>query len=182
MFPIVALQIERISFRRQFSGNLKDEEELFVRAFTYGYQNITKDILKIDNLNQRLRFVFSEERIDLNDPKKNIFVIDAYYKDRLVGFISFEEYDPSNKIYIRALAIDPSFIGKGLGKKLIFICNDYLPNAKKLILATRACNEKAIGFYKHLGFQKCEKVPHGWDPARFIGFEYDISDAEIVPA
>lgn len=169
---IAGLPVENIVFKRVFAGDLKEEAELFIRSFLYAHRDVPKTILQTANAKKRLRLFFAQEPADLNNPQKEIYVIRAEYENTLAGFVSFEKYNIPEIIYIRELAIDPSVMKCGLGKKLVFICKEYVPTIKKIVLATANYNENAIGFYKHLGFTQCADIPHGWDPNLFIGLEY----------
>ena len=61
----------------------------------------------------------------------------------------------SHIAYFGSFAMHPDFRGKGLGKRIMLEVIDRLrkEGVKRLELLVVCDNERAIGFYKHLGFQ-----------------------------
>ncbi len=173
--PLFGIQIQDVIFTRVFSGSLKEEEDFLVRAFLYAYRGIPADVLKTDNVEKRFRLFFVEESIDLNNPDKEIYVIRAEYNNELIGYVSFEHYGAPDTVYIRELGVDPSVMQCGLGRKLVFICKEYIPCVRRIILATTVYNKNAREFYKHVGFTESADVPHDLDPSMFVGLEYLVS-------
>lgn len=68
----------------------------------------------------------------------------VYLEEEILGFISI-----INKEFIGALFVDPNCQGKGIGEKLIKHAKEKYIN---LTLTVYKENEKAVGFYKKVGF------------------------------
>lgn len=167
-----AVALNNVIFKRVYEGQLVDEEELFVESFLHAYRDIPLSILKTNDPEGRLRHFFNYERIELNDGQKEIYFIRAEYENSLIGFVSFEVCKEPGMVYIREMAIAPAYKRCGLGKKLVFLCTEYMPDVQRIVLATTQFNQNAIDFYTHIGFKRTEAVPHGLDPELFIGLEY----------
>lgn len=83
-------------------------------------------------------------------PVSDTFVYDD--KGEIKGFISI-----INKNFIGALFVDMKHQGKGIGKDLLKYSETLFPD---LSLAVYKENEKAVKFYKELGFKIIEERPH----------------------
>jgi len=57
-----------------------------------------------------------------------------------------------------ALFLDPSYHGKGYGKKLLLLIEQTYPKVKKWRLDTPAENEHLHGFYESLGYVKTKEI------------------------
>ena len=55
--------------------------------------------------------------------------------------------------------VDSKSQGKGIGRMLLAASQNLYRQADFITLSTRTFNEKAIGFYKYLGFYETEKTP-----------------------
>ena len=90
------------------------------------------------------------------DPDTNFVLLDRENGDRVVGFatISLRARDfvsvPEAGEVI-ALYVLKEYQGFGLGKQLMEHCISRLPH-RRIVLLVLDGNEKAIGFYKHMGF------------------------------
>jgi putative acetyltransferase len=58
--------------------------------------------------------------------------------------------------HMEALFIDPEFRGTGVGRALVAHALEFQPN---LLTDVNEQNIQAIGFYEHLGFERCGRSP-----------------------
>ena len=102
-------------------------KEVFLRSFYQAYSGYTADQLYLENkpdfLKNCLEAAFEyEETYFYNGKEGSLFiVVRNALTNEVIGFVSFDNTDSSgNKtLYIRKLAIDYAYRGKGIGKRLI---------------------------------------------------------------
>lgn len=80
-------------------------------------------------------------------------VISAWDNDLLVGCARVLS-DLMFRSVIYDLAVLPEYQGIGIGKELVRICREQVPNSEWLVGTT---TEKA-SFYEHIGFNECDDV------------------------
>lgn len=80
-------------------------------------------------------------------------VISAWDEEVLVGCVRVLS-DLMFRSVIYDLAVLPKYQGNGIGKELVRICQEKVPNSEWLVGTTK---EKA-SFYEHIGFNKCDDV------------------------
>ena len=86
------------------------------------------------------------------------FFEDAYQRSTVYLLVSSEGQDQRlmgfaavrRDGYILFLAVSPDFRGSGIGKRLV---GRVVENYDTVTCHARASNEKAMGFYEHLGFE-----------------------------
>lgn len=83
----------------------------------------------------------------------NTFVCDV--DGKIVGFACYgqsrnEDLDNAGEIF--AIYVLKEYQNKGIGKMLMDACFHALKDYKKIVVWALSTNDKAIGFYKHLGF------------------------------
>jgi len=81
----------------------------------------------------------------------------AEHKKRIIGFISFSQYEVSTKTSeISSLYIDPDSAGHGVGKTLINLAFNKLAalEVRKVLLWVVRENQRAIEFYKAVNFKQ----------------------------
>lgn len=80
-------------------------------------------------------------------------VVSAWDEDVLVGCVRVLS-DLMFRSVIYDLAVLPEYQGNGVGKELVRICREKIPNSEWLVGTT---TEKT-SFYQHIGFNKCDDV------------------------
>lgn len=113
-------------------GLLRQNRGFFSRSYTRNKGFLCKDIGHIIQNKQK--------------SKNNNEII----KGKLVGFETVRKDG-----YILFLGVSPDYRGLGIGRKLI---EKAKKEHKSLSCHARTSNEKAIGFYKHLGFEIKKKI------------------------
>ncbi len=127
--------------------------------------NITYKTIK-DLPNEQLYKLFSavswadeesttQSMIDnFNKPFLNsTIVISAWDEDVLVGCVRVLS-DLMFRSVIYDLAVLPEYQGNGIGKELVRICREKVPNSEWLVGTTT----ERTSFYEHIGFNKCDEV------------------------
>ncbi len=86
--------------------------------------------------------------------KENEVIIDLQ-NNQIAGFCCVSIYNEGTTLWIREIAVDPHFQGKGIGKKLIeqAICYGLKKGAVKSFLSADLLNDTAIKLYCKYGFQ-----------------------------
>jgi ribosomal protein S18 acetylase RimI-like enzyme len=80
-----------------------------------------------------------------------------YSEDKLVGFLlGFLSQTKPNQGYIYTIGVAEGYRGNGIGKLLIesFQENIQSLGADEIYLTTTPDNQKALGFYEHMGFEQ----------------------------
>jgi len=104
---------------------------------------------------ESIQKIASEEflRVLLSDPAKWLFVAEEDH--RIIGFASLRENEEDKeKIELSGIIVLSGYEGKGIGTSLY---QEALRTAKdlgfrRMVVKTETFNERAIGFYKKLGF------------------------------
>lgn len=96
-------------------------------------------------------------RIAENYPENTLVLLDREQGDRVAGFACYipaarERSSIPNAGEVCALYILREYQGLGLGKLLLERCLTYLYRPKVVLFVLKG-NDKAIGFYEHMGFQ-----------------------------
>jgi ribosomal protein S18 acetylase RimI-like enzyme len=93
----------------------------------------------------------------LVDQKTRIFV--AEDEDRIVGFASTKE-DGNNYVELSGIIVLESKTGLGVGKQLLEAARSSaaLLGVSKMIVKTEVFNDRAIWFYKRMGFTEMDRT------------------------
>ena len=161
---------------------LLNKEEYKGKKFTVRYKtNGYYDIEKIDTgfdikyikFDSCIEKTFDDEFFGewLNDP----IVYGAFESGKLVGFVEDAIEDWNNRYRISNICIfDELSRNKGIGTLLMntILKQAKLTGARIAILETQTCNEKAISFYKNMGFEVI-----GFDLYSYSN--YDLENHEV---
>ncbi len=82
--------------------------------------------------------------------KKYASVYSAWHNQKLVGLISTMD-DGIMTAYTHYLLVNPSYQGKGIGRRLINMTKEHYKDYTTLILISY---NKEVDFYKHCGFEE----------------------------
>lgn len=164
------LMASQYQYRWVEKGELANEREVFLCAFTQLYKGIPLTVLGVKDLNAFLQEAFDDEVKALNDPHEGVFLVEAHTKDTVVGFLTCNK-ETSDTIYVRQMAVSPSFWRKGVGRALIQRMKERFSNVKKIVLVTRRINDLSCKFYEGLGFTQASYVHQGLDPKKYVGYE-----------
>lgn len=97
------------------------------------------------------------ESIEQHGTKTWVFVAEDKHGERL-GFATVSHnthFTGDGQAYIGELVADETAEGRGVGKALAQACEQWAREQgyRILSLATGAANERALGFYRHMGYQ-----------------------------
>jgi ribosomal protein S18 acetylase RimI-like enzyme len=115
-------------------------------------------------------------RVKLTDPALRIFI--AEEAGRVVGFASLKRID-STTAELSGLIVLQSLVGKGVGTELLHIAEEFadMEGYNKMVVKTEAFNDKAIAFYRKLGFVGTTEIEEDVEgtPVRLMVLEKSIS-------
>lgn len=95
-----------------------------------------------------------------SNPDKRVYFIALDTKNQLIGGVGIAEFDRmENCAELQKLYLDDSAKGKGYGKELMKIAEDWARSAgyKNLYLETHTNLSAALNLYEKMGFQQVEK-------------------------
>ena len=102
------------------------------------------------------------EKIHDDDMTRYYFVIVTLEKDEMIGTISLENMNYTNRSAELGIFIgDETYRGKGIGKEAIHLILDYgfnYLNLNSIHLTVLSFNERAIACYKKCGFKEAGKL------------------------
>ena len=102
-------------------GHLIEERDVFVRTFSAAYKDFSLQMPDIKSLPEFLNESFNTEVADLNGGIVKVYVLSAKNNSgKVIGYASFNETEISGQVYVRRMAVDPLFAGRGIGKEMIF--------------------------------------------------------------
>ena len=95
---------------------------------------------------------------DVEDYVKETFrkgeIFGYFENNRLVGCVGIIFDKKNNSGEIRHLIVGPKFQGEGIGRKLMTSVEDYSKNKVKKLLLNVLVKNKAVSFYKKIGYTK----------------------------
>jgi diamine N-acetyltransferase len=115
-----------------------------------------------ENMDQFMSVQFSSDKLIAEVSEKNHIFLLAYLEDQVAGYVKLRENEAPEELG-RVLAIEIARIyvarhakGLGLGRALVQRCLDIAKAKRKEViwLGVWQHNQKAIGFYNHLGFER----------------------------
>lgn len=113
------------------------------------------DILSSEQISYMMEMMYSSDSLKKQMNELNHHYLIAEKDGEYLGFISYEEnYKKSNITKIHKIYVLPSLHGAGVGRYLIDAVSKIAKNNhnNELTLNVNRYN-KAIGFYKHMGFE-----------------------------
>ena len=130
-----------------------------------------------------LEYNFLEEREkDIEDwyRWKTNKAFSEYYvvllEEKIIGYLSLKNISKFLKRGVLGVVLDPSYINRGIGKKILKIFLDDLKKRgfRKIILFAATYNERAIKVYESLGFKEKNKFL-----MRFTNGNYDENNPDF---
>lgn len=128
--------------------------EVQYRAWLETYPNKKAGVTKED-VEERYKDAFTGSKLEkrkkiITDPEPNEKFIIAKDRDRVVGMCYGDVQEDKNQL--KAIYILPEYHGKGIGTKLWEALYPFFNNTNDTYVEVVDYNEKAISFYKKLGF------------------------------
>lgn len=91
-------------------------------------------------------------------------IFEIYDKDdKFIGYTSLSSIRENNECEFSVFILDKNYWGTGVAKEAIELTLDYAfntMNMKKVTLDTSEFHERAIGFYKKMGFKQSDLIPN----------------------
>lgn len=149
--------------------------EVQYKAWLSTYPN-EKLGITVDDIEYRYKDAFSSERLKkrekiITDPEQNEKYIVAKDGDKVVGMCYAVIHEDKNQL--QAIYLLPEYQGKGIGTMLWNAILPFFDKAKDIYVEVADYNEKAINFYKKLGFVDTGK--------RFSDERFRMKSGAILP-
>ncbi|HEY0220810.1 MAG TPA: GNAT family N-acetyltransferase [Candidatus Paceibacterota bacterium] len=146
--------MENIKILEPEIGDARGTIEVQYKAWLATYPN-DKEGITIDDIEHRYKDAFSGERLKkreeiITNSELNEKYIIAKDGNKVVGICYGIIEETKNQL--QAIYILPEYQGKGIGTKLWNEILSFFDKTKDIYVEVAAYNEKAIGFYKKLGF------------------------------
>lgn len=110
------------------------------------------DILSPRQLEYMLDMMYSPSSLETQMNKGHQFII-AWQGERAVAFASYSATGTTNHYRLHKIYISTALQGKGIGQQLlVYICNEITAKGALSIELNVNRNNKAIQFYKKMGF------------------------------
>jgi len=165
---------DKVTIEWQTQGDLKEAQEVFVKAFAHAYKDIPLEVLKVDNLLAFLHAAFEDEARDMKEmPGFHCAV--AKVGQQTAGYIAVEPGENEGETYIRQCAVDPELWRHKIGTQLVDAIAKKLPETKKLLVIFRKVNTGGSRFYHSIGFKDSPYMHHKYSPERYVGCEKELS-------
>ncbi len=156
------------------TGDLIEEEAVFVNAFLEAYKDYSEETLGVQDKPAFLHEAFSDFHQELLSGKQTLIV--AKVDGKTVGFAGFEPTETLHQVYITQCAVSPEYSQTGIGRELVFSVFKLFEDTDHLVVITRRINERAQKFYHRLGFTECAYMHPGYNPQKYVGYEWRISN------
>jgi len=141
---------------RATSSDAQEINQLYFDTWVKTYPNKDYGVSQKD-LEEWLRPSLSEDSVKNNQEwlgnlPENVSVSVVRDKDKIVGFCYATKGDNSEHNKLRSIYVNTDYQGKGIGKALWDDANKFFDHSMPTDVQVVAYNEKAINFYKRLGF------------------------------
>jgi ribosomal protein S18 acetylase RimI-like enzyme len=150
-------------------------QEVFYKTWLDTYPNEECGIT-VDDIEYRYKDHFTDEALKkraekiANMPKDQTFLL-AKDKDKVVGVSRVVRHKDNNEL--QAIYVLPEYQGKGIGKLFWEEAKKHFDINKSIIVVVASYNNKAIDFYKKLGFKDTGK--------RFEYEKFRFKSGAIIP-
>jgi ribosomal protein S18 acetylase RimI-like enzyme len=113
-------------------------------------------------------------RTVLDNSSTPIFI--AEDERRIVGFASLKEIN-IDCVELSGIVVLKHFEGKGIGTRLFKMAKEFagVKGYKKIVVKTESFNERAIEFYKKMGFSEAGKVVEAVEGTKIDLVELELS-------
>jgi len=138
------IRLARVSDLPEYTKLL---QKTYQDAYTNGKIGLTKECFSEEVFNTEDSQEYLRSNLDINDKQKTWF---AFSDKELIGSITI--LDNGTKCDLRGFYVATNFQGKGIGKKLWQLAQNFAGN-RDVILDTYAHNTKTIEIYKQWGFE-----------------------------
>lgn len=138
---------------------VKIQTETWLLTYPNEEHGITVEDIQAKRLDSPKRVERWKQRIEEADEHR-VWV--AKEGERVIGYVFVKKGEKEN--YVDALYISPNKQRSGVGQKLMDEALAWLGTSKPTGLGVAEYNEKAIAFYKKLGFEETDEPPEPVPP------------------
>lgn len=164
-------EAEGYSFQWDREEDFQKASEVFFESFKAAYRDVSPEQLGSENIEAFLQEVVQEELELQQKASDTVHWLIVKKDDDVVGLFILE-LNQYPLVYGRQMAIKPEYTRKGIGKLIANVVIQNLPHAERFAIITRVFNQPSICFFKSLGFKQSEYMHEGYDPNKYVGYEY----------
>lgn len=163
--------VDHFAFEWNHPEDFQEAAFLFVDSFLVAYQGFTPQELGVTSIEGFLKEVIEEELLLKESNPEMIHWLIAK-KDNVVVGLLILELSQYPEVYCRQMAISPYHMRSGIGKILAGIALESLPECNRFVAITRVLNQASARFFESIGMQRVEYMYEGYDPNKYVGYEY----------
>mgnify|MGYP006315051155 CR=1 FL=1 len=145
-----------VTLRKAVVSDAEAMNQLYFNVWLDTYSNQEFGVSRED-LSEWLKPSLTPESLEssrssIENKPENVLMLVAEDNDKVIGFCYASKGNGDEHNKLRAIYVDTAYQGKGVGKLLWSEANKFFNPDVKTDVQVVAYNDKAIGFYKSIGF------------------------------
>lgn len=164
-----------ITVNKAVPEDARGMQNVFYRTWLSTYPNKEFGVT-VDDIEDRFKDAFTEETLrkraeKISNPNEGEHVLIAKDGSEIVGVCRTLATGTENRL--QAIYVLPAYQGKGVGAMLWNEARKHFDAGNDTYVAVASYNQKAIGFYAHLGFQDTGR--------RFSDEKFRMKSGAVIP-
>lgn len=151
--------MDNIVFRKSIKEDIPTINALFIKMVEeINRKMVNEGVEPYTNLENG----FEEDYLDSFYENKDNIIFVAEHNNKVIGFLSVNNYKEDGYIYLDDYYIREEYRGKGIGSELMNMAISYAKedHVDRIMTHVESANKSSIDFYKNRGFQTEEVQGH----------------------
>ena len=151
--------MDNIVFRKSIKEDMPTINSLFIKMVEeINRKMVNEGVEPYTNLENG----FEEDYLDSFYENKDNIIFVAEHNNKVIGFLSVNNYKEDGYIYLDDYYIREEYRGKGIGSELMNMAISYAKedHVDRIMTHVESANKSSIDFYKNRGFQTEEVQGH----------------------
>ena len=151
--------MDNIVFRKSIKEDIPTINALFIKMVEeINRKMVNEGVEPYTNLENG----FEENYLDSFYENKDNIIFVAEHNNKVIGFLSVNNYKEDGYIYLDDYYIREEYRGKGIGSELMNMAISYAKedHVDRIMTHVESANKSSIDFYKNRGFQTEEVQGH----------------------
>ena len=151
--------MDNIVFRKSIKEDMPTINSLFIKMVEeINRKMVNEGVEPYTNLEKG----FEEDYLDSFYENKDNIIFVAEHNNKVIGFLSVNNYKEDGYIYLDDYYIREEYRGKGIGSELMNMAIAYAKedHVDRIMTHVESANKSSIDFYKNRGFQTEEVQGH----------------------